>query len=140
MSRRRTRAKAQISTHTDQTWRVKVIGCSVNFADQSQVGGKTAPLEHLLRGFSSATLLGFLKGHLSVHSSATGVVLRLRCVICCYASASGMWSLFSVLNLSLYAQRGPATRSHQQHSFKECVFKLREDVRVPFGSQLAAVT
>lgn len=140
MSRRRTRAKSQISTHMDQMRRVKVMGCGVNFADQSQVWGKLHRLNIHCVFFLQLHCWAFLRDispctalcpwcHAEVALCHLLLCIRFRHV-----------EPFSVLNLSLYAQRGPATRSHRQHSFKECVFKLREDVRVPFGLQRAAMT
>lgn len=82
--------------------------------------GKTAALEH-------SWVLSVFKWRLSVHSSVP-LVSRWGCVVSFVAmrplQACGAF-LCCVLKLFLCAQWGPATRSHRQHGFKECVWKLR---------------
>lgn len=63
---------------------------------------------------------------------AIGVMLRVCCVICCHASASGMWilSLFFLLRLSPFLSKEDQQSCHNNrgHSLKQCVMKLRKAV------------
>lgn len=60
---------------------------------------------------------------------AIGAMLRVCCVICCYAPTSGMWILCLFFTLAFFLSKGDQQRCHnRKHRLAQCVMGVREAV------------